>query len=382
MVSVIMPVYNNETYVGKAIESVLNQTIDDLELIIIDDGSTDNTKNVIRSYNDNRIKYYYQRNLGPGAARNYGMSLSKAKFIAFIDSDDMYKPNKLEEQLHFLTNNSQYGLVYCEAEVIDSDGNHLGDVKSDSNYTNKEDMHAFMLFRQVMPAVAAIVIRRECYEAGFRYDENLFGGEDYNFVLKLSEKFNFYYLPLNLYKYRRHNKNITNEQAKMEEGELKVLSQYSDEDFINKVNASNFSELDKNLLLAKIFIKLSKYNKSMEILNQIKDKFDSPLIWFYIGNLNYINKDYKNAIKYYIRSTGMNQYKLVESHSCTAESYNNMGCAYANLNNDKALEFFNKALFIRPEYKDAQYNISQIKSNKNDFKITVRELRKSLMIYN
>lgn len=374
MISVIMPVYNNETYVSKAIESVLNQTIKDLELIIINDGSTDNTESVIKNYNDDRIKYYYQKNSGPGAARNYGMSLSKGEFIAFIDSDDMYKPNKLEEQLYFLSNNSQYSLVYCEAEVIDSDGNYVADVKSDSNYTIKEDMHAFMLFRQVIPVLPAIMIRRESYDAGFKYDESLFRGDDYDFVLKLSEKFNFYYLPLNLYKYRRHTKNITNEQAKMEDGELKVLSQYSDEDFINKVNASNFSEFDKSLLLAKIFIKLSKYNKAIEILNQIKDKFNSPLVWFYMGNCNYVNNDYKNAINCYTKS--------VDIDSNMAEAYNNMGCAYAKLNNGKALESFNKALSIRPEYKDVQYNISEIQNNKNNYKITMRELRKSLMIYN
>lgn len=143
MVSVIMPVYNNEKFVSQAVQSVLNQTISDLELIIIDDGSTDGTRNVIESFSDERIKYHYQENAGPGAGRNNGMSLSKGEFIAFIDSDDMYKPNKLERQIEFLKENPQYGLVYCEAEVIDAQGNFVANVKADSNYTNKEVTNSY-----------------------------------------------------------------------------------------------------------------------------------------------------------------------------------------------------------------------------------------------
>lgn len=374
MVSVIMPVYNNETYVGKAIESVLNQTIKDLELIIVNDGSIDNTENIIKSYNDYRIRYYYQNNSGPGAARNYGMSLAKGEFIAFIDSDDMYKENKLQEQMNFLINNEKYSLVYCEAEIIDSDGNYISNIKSDSNYTEKEDMHAFMLFRQVIPVLPAIMIRHECYDLGFRYDGSLFRGDDYDFVLKLSEKFNFYYIPLNLYKYRRHDKNITNLQSKMEEGELKVLSQYTDEDFIRKVNKSNFSELEKNLLLAKIFIKVSKYDKALEILNDIKHKFNSSLVWFYIGNCNYIAQNYEQAINCYS--------KAIDIDNSMAEAYNNMGCAYFNVDTKKAIEAFKKAKLVRTEYKDAEYNILQFNSAQKKYKLTMRELRKSLMIYN
>ena len=99
LVSVVMPAYNSEKYIAESIESVLNQTFKNFEIIVVDDGSTDNTRKIISDYKDNRIRYYYQENLGSGAARNLGLSNSRGNWIAFLDSDDLWNPVKLEEQL-------------------------------------------------------------------------------------------------------------------------------------------------------------------------------------------------------------------------------------------------------------------------------------------
>jgi len=90
-----MPAYNHEKYVGEAIESVLNQTLEDFEFIIINDGSTDKTENVIKSYDDSRIRYYSQNNIDCPKTLNRGISLSKGKYISIIASDDLYHPDRL-----------------------------------------------------------------------------------------------------------------------------------------------------------------------------------------------------------------------------------------------------------------------------------------------
>ena len=102
-VSIIMPTYNSSRWISDSIQSVLDQYYEQWELLIVDDGSTDNTKNIVKDFlNDKRIKYYYQENYGPATARNIGISKASGKYLAFLDSDDIWKPNKLELQLnHF-----------------------------------------------------------------------------------------------------------------------------------------------------------------------------------------------------------------------------------------------------------------------------------------
>lgn len=102
-ISVILPVFNGEEYIRQAISSTLNQTFKDFELIIIDDGSTDSTPNIIRQFKDNRIKIMTQSNQGPGAARNNALKVAEGDYIMYLDSDDFFKPDALETAYHEIT---------------------------------------------------------------------------------------------------------------------------------------------------------------------------------------------------------------------------------------------------------------------------------------
>ena len=110
-ISVIIPTYNAAKYLSTTIKSVLDQTFKDFELIIIDDGSTDNTKEIVKTFNDSRLKYYYQSNQERCRARNKGILESKGKFISFLDADDCYYKHKLKYLLEFLNKNPQIGCV-------------------------------------------------------------------------------------------------------------------------------------------------------------------------------------------------------------------------------------------------------------------------------
>lgn len=121
MVSVIIPVYNREKTIKKAIASVLDQTWNDLEVIVVDDGSTDNSANEIKSMKDIRIKYIYQKNAGACAARNHGLDLAQGDIIAFHDSDDIWHEDKLEKQLNKL-NETGADIVFCKLNEIKADG--------------------------------------------------------------------------------------------------------------------------------------------------------------------------------------------------------------------------------------------------------------------
>lgn len=122
MISVIIPVYNREKTIKKAITSVLNQTVKDIiEVIVIDDGSVDNSANEIKSLKDTRIKYIYQKNAGACVARNHGLDLAQGDFIAFHDSDDVWHKDKLEKQLKKM-NETGADIVFCKLNEIKTDG--------------------------------------------------------------------------------------------------------------------------------------------------------------------------------------------------------------------------------------------------------------------
>ncbi len=125
IVTVLMSAYNTEKYIAEAIESVLSQTMPDFEFIIIDDGSTDGTLNIIRSYNDQRIKLVSRPNKGLVASLNEGLQLASAALIARFDADDVCYPDRLEKQLAFLQANKDYILVGGEADYMDEYGTEL-----------------------------------------------------------------------------------------------------------------------------------------------------------------------------------------------------------------------------------------------------------------
>jgi len=128
MVSVIIATYNQAPYIKNAIESALNQTFKNIEIIVIDDGSTDNTKEVISSFiKDKKIKYIYQPNLGSAIARNNAINISQGKYIAILDSDDVWLDrDKLKKQVDFLKKNSDYVLVGGGMIMVDINGREIG----------------------------------------------------------------------------------------------------------------------------------------------------------------------------------------------------------------------------------------------------------------
>lgn len=124
-VSVIIPTYNRAHLIGDSIKSVLAQTYRNFELIIVDDGSKDNTAEVIAAFTDPRIRYVYQPNCGRSIARNHALSLATGKYVTFLDSDDLYRPDKIGLQVDYLNSHPGVGMVYTSAHCINDHGEML-----------------------------------------------------------------------------------------------------------------------------------------------------------------------------------------------------------------------------------------------------------------
>jgi len=192
LVSVIIATYNKGKYIKRAIESVLNQSYKNFELIIVDGGSTDNTKEIVQPYlADYRVRYIYKKDKSPAEGRNNGIEIAKGKYIAILDSDDFWcDSKKLEKQIDFLEKNPEYVLVGGGAIAIDENGNECYRVLPPEN---DEEIRKVMLFDCVFPH-GTVVFKKKDWERAGRYDtRSEFGfSEDWNLWLKLGTFGKFY----------------------------------------------------------------------------------------------------------------------------------------------------------------------------------------------
>ena len=202
-VSVVMPVYNGEKYVAEAIESILEQTFSDFELIIVDDGSQDRTAAIIRSYaaRDDRIRcVMLEQNTGEAGARNRGLEQATGEYVTSSDSDDVSLPERLENQVDFLRANPAIGAVGTEALYVDEN------LKPWGVYGVAETRARIAYDLQMGPCIvgASIMMRREIVEACGGYDESLERSPDIELVARLIPRTRLANLPEPLYLYRQH----------------------------------------------------------------------------------------------------------------------------------------------------------------------------------
>ena len=185
-VSVIIPTYNRCELVQKAIDSVLAQTYLDFELIVIDDGSIDETPQVIPLKYGERICYIWQENAGESAARNRGIQQAQGEFIAFLDSDDTWHADKLEKQVNTLLQQPEIGGIVCQGELIDKDGQLIAQPLRYTNLTSA-DLIAEKLVLGNDPTISTtLVIRKSIIECIGGFAENIHYGEDADFCLRAS----------------------------------------------------------------------------------------------------------------------------------------------------------------------------------------------------
>lgn len=240
-VSVIIPTYNRAKLLPRAIKSVLNQTYQDFELIVVDDASTDNTEKVVKEFQekDGRIRYIqYKKNKGGSAARNSGIKAAKGEYIAFQDSDDEWLPEKLEKQMKVFENVSpEVGVVYTAFWRVDSDKKTIipsSWVKQKEGNIHKE------LLRGNFVTTPSIVARKECFEKAGMFDEKLPRLQDWELVIRFSKYYNFKYInePL-LYSFFTANSISANQNALIKARKL-ILNKHSKEFYKDKRLTANY----------------------------------------------------------------------------------------------------------------------------------------------
>lgn len=182
-VSVIIPAYNGERYVQQAIASVLHQTYRDCEIIVIDDGSTDSTRQVVQQYGD-KLRYLYQDNQGVAAARDRGVLEAKGKLIAFLDQDDFFLPDKLAAQVAcFETHSSLVGIVHSGWRIVNQQGEAISDIEPWYGLPDL-NLRAWVLWKPVF--LGAMMFRRDWLEFAGGFNPRYHQTDDVDLVLRLA----------------------------------------------------------------------------------------------------------------------------------------------------------------------------------------------------
>ena len=228
IVSVIIPTYNRAHLIDKAINSVLSQTYQDYEIIIVDDASTDNTKEVVKDFTDSRISYiFHTNNLDISAARNSGIKASQGKYIALLDSDDEWLPEKLDKQINkFEKESLKIGVIYTGSYYIDEKGNQIRKV----HVPIKEGyIYEDLLRAGGYLCLSSTLIKRECFKKVGLFDENLPPCEDLDMWIRIAKYYKFSYIKDLLVATRIHNNQITNDSEALIEGIKKIQVKYNKE---------------------------------------------------------------------------------------------------------------------------------------------------------
>ncbi|MFC4323389.1 glycosyltransferase family 2 protein [Litchfieldia salsa] len=181
-ISVVIPTYNRGHMIMDAIQSVMDQTLSPLEIIIVDDFSTDQTREVVESIRDERIKYVLNSRLkGANGARNTGILMAEGNYIAFQDSDDIWLPNKLEEQMRYLEENSNIDMCFCSLD-FNHGAKTIPARKVDHNEMEKQLKKGNFISTQT------IIIKKEVAQ-GELFDEKLMRFQDWDFCIRVAEKY-------------------------------------------------------------------------------------------------------------------------------------------------------------------------------------------------
>ena len=301
-VSVIIPTYNRASYIRDAIESVLVQTYPVFEIIVVDDGSTDNTREIVCQYGDPVI-YICQKNGGPGSARNKGLQNARGDFIAFLDSDDIWTPQKVEIQIDFFRKNPHVDLVFGHmANFSDTNTNNVEpeilnqevyNYFRNNSYDPKYALD-YLIIEDIIPT-PSVMLKSNCLNKVGFFNENLLCAEDYDYWLRFAYNNNLGFIDQVLVRRRLHGKNIIDNYLLRERSRLAVLESLGCKNpHLSKMTKSTIAKSMRKICynLGSYYFKLRDFDNAFRFLKQafpyylLNWKFAIKIAWSFLFHKN------------------------------------------------------------------------------------------------
>jgi glycosyltransferase involved in cell wall biosynthesis len=225
-VSVVLPIYNGERYVAETIESALAQVHANYQIIAVNDGSRDGSAKIVKSYlASGRIKYVEQENQGVASARNTGIAHASGEFIALLDQDDIWFPDKLEKQVAFMDAHPEIALLHARVSCIDGAGNPI----SCKGFIYVEDVRGYCVERLLSGnriAPLTVLVRRSCLDEVGGFDGAFAPADDWHLWLRIASRFPFGFLESIVGQYRVHESNESKNLLRMKFAEIRVMEDF------------------------------------------------------------------------------------------------------------------------------------------------------------
>jgi glycosyltransferase involved in cell wall biosynthesis len=248
-VSVVIPTHNRASLLGAAIASVLSQTFQDLELVVVDDASHDDPERVARSFPDPRVRFVrHPEPRGGAAARNTGIRTTNGAYVAFLDDDDQWYPDKLTLQVELLDKSpARVGLIYAGYDVAEGSE---GPTVWTRVPTRRGDLRAHLLASNPIGGTSVAVVRRECLDTVGGFDETLRSFQDYDLWLRIAERYEFDFVAKPLYRYRLHPVQIWKNPDALFAGLDRMLEKHGQHRVFREQLSGHYLNLGRRFCLA------------------------------------------------------------------------------------------------------------------------------------
>lgn len=375
--SIITPVYNGEKFLRENVQSWLKQTYQNFEVIYVDDGSSDHSKELIEEIVkvDQRFKLVCQNHAGIPQAIRRGIQEACSNYIVLMDQDDIATPWRLEKTVEVFADGAE--LVMGDYEIIDEYSKLTGRIISFPSFINSENLLLEQLKRTYFLG-SAMAFK---YKRDFEFHVNSGGVTDYDISLKmLLRDYQFAYIPETLIQYRVHNQNTSANYSKQKQDVKVIFSQYEHQELFQYLLKKGFNQFEASLSLGICYL----FQHNIAVASPYLQK--AMLLIDQSNRRTYQESVFYNSVLYYL----LNEYdqsfqllrKLVIKGYNNPSIFNNIGVMLIYLKKfAEAKEWFNKAYVLNKQYSDAVYNIKLLNSNMMDYKkykFTTRLLREVL----
>lgn len=373
-ISVIVPVCNGERYLRESLESVLSQSHRDFEVIVVDDGSSDKTREIISQY-EGKYSYfktvYHSENKGVSAAKNSGIAASSGELLVFAAADDIQEKERLEVSIRALEENPDLDMVFVDCQMIDSEGNFLNRRKGYPIGMSSENAILYQLKRNYL--WSGLVMLRKTPEIWF--DETIPNAVDYELFLRvLLKSATLGIINSPLLRYRVHESNISG-NAKLSGKSVEKILQRLDFDKIFMDLTKKYDQDEVRVAIGGALLTSGQYERALSFLKDIE-----------LRSILLIEGLFTQGISYYKLGRiqeSLDIFKTAQRASPEdAAILNNIGALSMVLNGEKeaACQLFEKALSLRPGYLDAISNIKCVEDNTfHSLRITEKPLRENFI---
>lgn len=376
-ISIVMPFYNNEAYIKEAIESITKITYPLLEIILVDDGSKDRSREIVEPFalRDSRIKLItHKENLGAPRAQKTGIRESKGDIIVIAAADDITNLNRVEEIVKVFQEDINVGIVISDAIIIDSNSIVTEKYYSVAPKITNDTIVLNQLKRNYCLG-ATMAIRRN---SDILLKENMLNLiDDYQISLEyILNGYDIYIINKPLIKYRIHDNNLSNNHHTLYNNTISVLKEYDLESFQKTLIDKGFNLNEIYLALAIFELFRQNPSSSYNLLEKVNIDFLSKQsqfeYYFYLGVIYYKNEVLDKSFKCFIHANKLNQNEPT--------ILNNLACLYyVNNQKEKSIRLIKESLKQFPDYVDAQRNYNNMLMDKVELKVTERILAKNII---